>query len=451
MKKTEPQSIHQDASCKSATTASARAGLIYWPDRILGPPPGLTEINVVCWGLFIACFLLPLFFSVKSHLKTGPIGDFVYFYGDGRLANEYAATRLYDYALQLKVFDEIDPTRGSLYGPSPYPPFVALFFGLFARLPARVAYMLWFVTSLAFYTIGVGVIVREIFPVNRLRRSLIFCFALAFPPFLFNTLVSGQLSSVAVCSIGVGIVNDRRARPFQSGLALSLLAYKPTLLVVILPMLLLSRKFKLLSGLLTGASILCLFTTVVDGAQIWRSYLRFLRFFERVSNTSGILKRWMFVDLYSFSYPFVHWLPKWTNVILLCVVISMALWLATLWRKAANGSRPSQTLAWANALTWTLLLNAYVPIYDSILVVIAIVLTFGALIELGLMIQTVWTILLSMVIFVVSWKTVAIAEKHGIQLLTILLLFLGIWQLLLLHYTTRLALCTKLDGYPSNP
>lgn len=195
-------------------------------------------------------------FLIKSHLKAGPIGDFVYFYGDGRLANEYAATRLYDYALQLKIFDEIDPTRGTLYGPSPYPPFVALFFGLFARLPARIAYMSWILASLTFYTTGIVVIAREFFPGDRLRRSLILCFALAFPPFLFNTLVSGQLSSVAVCSIGVGIVYDRRAKPFQSGLALSLLAYKPTLLLVIFPMLLLSRKFRLISGLFTGASIL---------------------------------------------------------------------------------------------------------------------------------------------------------------------------------------------------
>jgi hypothetical protein len=135
-------------------------------------------------------------------------------------------------------------------------------------------------------------------------------------------------------------------------------------------------------------------------------------------------------------------------LIFFCAVTLVGLWLAVLLWKAANGSRPAQTLAWANALTWTLLLNAYVPIYDSILVVIAIVLTLGALTELGLIAQTVWTILLTMLVFAVSWKTVAIAEKHGIQLLTILLLFLGIWQLLLLRYATRQDLCTKMMAAP---
>ena len=47
-----------------------------------------------------------------------------------------------DYSLQQKIFNGINPAPGEgFYGPSPYPPFVALFFSLFARLPFNWALM----------------------------------------------------------------------------------------------------------------------------------------------------------------------------------------------------------------------------------------------------------------------------------------------------------------------
>lgn len=403
-----------------------------WPKKILGPAPGLKEINVVLWGLFLACLAGPLLFQVWSRLKVGPVGDFVYFYGDGRIANEFPPLRLYDYGLQVKVFDEIDPARGDLYGPSPYPPFVALFFGLIARLPYRPAYILWFAISLSLYLIGVRSILREVFPNDRIRSSLALCLALAFPPFIVNTLVSGQISSLAVCAFGLGMANER-SRPFRSGLALSLLTYKPTLLLVVLPMLLLRRRMRSLSGFATGAFALLLVTTAIDGFKIWPAYLDFLNFFRRISQMSGMLKRWEFVDLTSFSSLSLQRAPAPVHLILLAALIGVTLWMGVLLWKTTGGNKPVSQLAWAAVLTWTLLLNIYVPMYDCILVVPAAVLTVGALHELRSRKAICWTILLSVSILAISWKSEAIAKTHKIQWLTILILVLGLFQLLFLH------------------
>jgi hypothetical protein len=154
-----------------------------WPSRILGPTPGLKEMNLVCWGVFAALlvtrFCYPLWIQFRTGVGSFHIrpADFIYFYGIGRIANEYPLARLYDYNLQLKTFNEIYALHDGAYGPSPYPPFVALFFGPFARVPFVPAFFLWASVSLALYLAGIAATVKGIFPGERLKVSLIFCFA----------------------------------------------------------------------------------------------------------------------------------------------------------------------------------------------------------------------------------------------------------------------------------
>jgi uncharacterized membrane protein len=105
--------------------------------------------------------------------------------------------------------------------------------------------------------------------------------------------------------------------------------------------------------------------------------------------------------------------------------------------KSAAGERPEQYLAWAVTLTWTLLLNVYVPTYDSVLVAIAVILTLGALRDMAWSTASGWIIFLSVLIFLSSWVTEAIAQRHGIQLLSILIAVLGFAQLYLLHQLVR--------------
>jgi hypothetical protein len=94
-----------------------------------------------------------------------------------------------------------------------------------------------------------------------------------------------------------------------------------------------------------------------------------------------------------------------------------------------------------------LLLNVYVPVYDSVLAPIAVVLTLGALRELKWSVVTGWTISLSILIFVASWETDAIAQNYRIQPLTILLAILGLWQLYLLRRVIGRELPQTVPGF----
>ncbi len=418
---------------------------IHWPYRILGPLLDLKGMNVLCWSMFVAFLVAPLFVNLWVQFKSGSgsirkfDSDFVYFYGMGNLMNEYPSVNPYDYQLQQKIFNQIYPAHRAIYGPSPYPPYVALFFRPFARVSFESAYLLWMGVSLALYIAGVAAAVKAALPKKRLVLSLILCFALAFYPFVFGTLLNGQLASVAVFSVGLAVLQERHAKPFGSGLTLSILAYKPTLLLLLLPMLLLTRRFKTLFGFIFGTAILILVATAFSGIQIWPAYAHLLGHF---GHSTGLreqspLQLWKYVDIVSLSYAIPGGRSTTGEVILVCLTSAIVLGLVVLLWESVKGGRSAQYLAWAATLTWTLIVNVYVPIYDSVLLTVAFVLTVGALRDLDWSVATGWITGLSLLIFAVSWKTEAFAEGHGIQLLSIFIAALGFGQLVILYRVIR--------------
>jgi hypothetical protein len=294
--------------------------------------------------------------------------------------------------------------------------------------------------SLILYLAGIGAVVATFFPRQRLKGALIFCFALASRAFLMDTLFNGQLSSVAVFAAGLAVSLDRRARPLSSGLALAILAYKPTLLVIILPMLLLTRRFRTLAAFVAGTAVLLLATTAFAGIGIWSAYLRMLRFFGEMSGVNGhsVLRLWKYIDLNAFSSAIPGGRSTAGLAILACVICCVAAWLALLlWKSAAAGS-PAQSLAWAVTLTWTLLLNVYVPRYDSILAAISLILTLAALQALGWRKEWGRMVFLALMVFAATWITEEIARSCKVQILTIVLFVLGVAQLILLRRAIRL-------------
>jgi len=426
---------------------SPRTSFPSWPTRVLGPPPGLKELNVAAWAwlaaMLVQQFCVPLLLRIKAGAGLTHIfpSDFVYFYGIGHIANSYPLTRLYDYGLQLKTFNEIFPypLPEGAYGPSPYPPFVALFFSLIARVSVVPAFFLWAGVSLALYLAGIASAAKGSFPGERLKVALIFSLALSFCPFLLRTLATGQISTLAVFAVGLAVMLDRDSRQFSSGLALSIMAYKPTLLLLLIPMLLLTRRFKAFGGFITGSALLAAAATAFGGIQIWPAYVHFLSVFGQFVGFKGqsTYNLSLYVDVKSFVQAVSGGWSSAGMVLFISMSIAMAAWLAVLLWKSAKSGGPAQSLAWAATLTWTLLLNVYVPIYDSVLFVIAAVLTLGALRDLEWKAAMGRMSFLAVLIGVTSWELEKIALDKGIQFLPILLAVFGLGQLYILHRAVR--------------
>ncbi|MGC2162334.1 MAG: glycosyltransferase family 87 protein [Silvibacterium sp.] len=412
-----------------------------WRNRVLNPSAGLNESKLICWALFAvallfsSCVVYCIPASVSTDSSRHPHYDFVYFYGIGQIASRYPSDRIYDLHLQQQTFNTLAPIREGGYGPSPYPPFVALFFTPFAHLSIKSAYFLWMAISLSLYLVGVIATTRATFRDNWLALPLIMAFAVSFYPFIVSTLTSGQLASVAVCAVGLSLYQEEHGNPFRSGLALAVLAYKPTLLLLLLPMLLLTRRFRTLVGFAAGAVAIVLATTALAGIHVWAAYADMSRYFAHT--TASILLRWQYVDLHSSFVAVSGGGFRIGIALLICIIGASAIGLACLLWKSTTRNRSTQWLAWASTLTWTLLLNVYTPIYDSALIALAIILTLGALRHLGWSIASRWTKVMALIIFTVSWITESFARNHGIQLLTLMLLVFGVAQLLLLYRAIR--------------
>jgi len=432
------------AERKAADGAIEGKNRLRWPSEFLGPMPGLNELHLACWTLVIVFFILrfciPVWIQFKGGRGSIPLvpNDFTYFYGIGHIVNDYPAARLYDYGLQLQVFNDIYRPSTRAYGPSPYPPFVAVFFSLFAHFGFRLAFFLWMACSLFLYGVGIVAAVKDFFPNERIKVSLIFCFAVAFYPFFWGIFVNGQITSVAVGAVGLAVYLERRMRFIQSGLALSILAYKPTLLVLLIPMLLVTRRFRTLAGFATGVAALMLVGTAFGGLQIWPEYARLLSLFGQLTGMNGqsALLLYKYVDLNSFLQAIFGGRTVAATAILIAITITVTTAAAVLLWKSATGSKAAQSLAWAATITWTLLLNVYVPMYDSVLVVIAAMLTLGAVMELKWSGAVRWIVMVSALVFVVSWVTYDFAQAHQVQLLSIAFAILGVAQLYLLYRVT---------------
>lgn len=408
-----------------------------WPRGIGLSTPSLKDANYFAWLLFLALLAAPALVVLIYFSIQGKLGDFAYFYGDGILANQNHSANLYNWQAQQQVFQQLvhqQPGANSMPGPSPYPPFVALFFSLFAHLPAGIALLLWVAVSLTLYVTAVRAVLRSLFPCDTRLRSLLMCGSLAFPMFFINALANGQLSAIAVFAFGMAIASEKRIQPYRSGLSLSILVYKPTLLFVLLPMLLFTRRWKALAGFATGTSALTLVSTIFQGPEIWPAYWKFLQFFRHLTtvNSPPVFFHWQFIDFNSFCNGLWSSHPVVAAAVRTAAVLPLACILAVLFLRIPKANQQAQNLVWAATLCWTLLLNIYVPLYDGSLFVLAFLLTAGAVL-ITRQIETLRTIVwLGTAVFVAGFFSKDIAKARGFQILTLLIALFGLIQLFLL-------------------
>lgn len=102
------------------------------------------------------------------------------------------------------------------------------------------------------------------------------------------------------------------------------------------------------------------------------------------------------------------------------------------WWKNGFKTQSEQSVAWAVTITWTLVLNLYVGIYDSTLVVLSLLLTTDVIYRRAaikqMKLQASYKLIV-LLVYVVPWITQPIARLTHIQIYTLVLAFLGIWQL----------------------
>ena len=171
-----------------------------------------------------------------------------------------------------------------------------------ARLPYPWAFAVWLVISLTLYLFGLVLTLRglNLSPADRLTALLL---ALSFEPFVMETWLGGQLSAVGFCCLAGCVALDRQGRPFAAGLVLGLCGYKPTLLVVLFPVLLAARRFRTLAGLAVTGLALAGLTCAAVGWEGITAFVERVTGFTRHRDGAGPLELPLtkFIDLNAFT------------------------------------------------------------------------------------------------------------------------------------------------------
>jgi len=339
-------------------------------------------------------------------------GDYAAFYVAGKILNADSASQLYDRALQNKLFHELLPAAAPSESlPFAYPPFIALLFRPLAWLSYRWSYAAWLVISGALYFAGVWLATRRL-PAEYRGPALLL--ALAFEPLIMEGWIGGQLSALGLWAICLGLERDRRDQTFSAGLAFGICLYKPTLLVWLLPALIVGRQWRMLLGMtVTGIALACVSWLVVGGSAC-RAYTDILGDYLRMTaGTPTMFRIWKFIDLRSFFDQLFHSSISW--------------WLTSIagagaaWVLLQGWMRPNRRreLLWAATLTATIVVNVYVGIYDSVLVIPSLM-----LVPLKPAAVLIW---------IVPWFSQTVAAATGLQPYTLVLAGLFIYQLVLLR------------------
>jgi len=380
-----------------------------WIERVIGPLPGAKEARAfgVC-GIAIALIAcgLSLYYGFKGEAFLGrPMGgDFVQFYAAGQVLNQHQPEKLFDPPYFSAVQHEILPTMAStqwlIFG---NPPCIAALFRPLALLTYRRAYCVWLVFSASLYLSGLLILFKGRFGFTGL------VLALSTPMFTLETWIGGQVSVFGFFIFAVCVRLFEEQKYFLAGLALGLAAYKPSLLVIPAAMFLAGRCWRMLAGVAISASLVvaaCFAAAGIDGMKLWLNTLRVFRFMA--TDDQSILRRSKYVDLNSFFM--ILGGPK---IAAFVIVAGALIVLAWTWFKSFEDRR----LLFAATIAATLILNVYVPVYDTPVLISALVLIPDSK-ELR-----AWLLLFCLV----PWLTQSAGDFLHVQILTIVIAGFSYW------------------------
>ncbi len=308
--------------------------------------------------------------------------DFAEFYVAGKILNEHAPPALYDLNLQTKLFRELH-REGEATLWFACAPHLALAFRPFALFPYRVAYLLWILTATGLYAIGLRTLYPFLAHLRKDQRQAAILLAISFWPFAGWTLHGGQIGVLAFTICACAARLDLDGRRFWAGLALAGLLYKPSLAMLLVPLMLVRWNLRLIAGFAAGALATVATICIFLGSSVLRSYWGVLSMYQHFASSGySPWENWpLLIDGNHFIRRIVDTHGPFTVILVAAVLMPPFVWLAANWRSYDSSGPDRQRLLWAAALTWTLVINGYATTYDSLIVVAAAFLAASVLYE----------------------------------------------------------------------
>jgi alpha-1,2-mannosyltransferase len=291
--------------------------------------------------------------------------DYIQFYVMGTQAREGQTESLYDtQAIAATARRSIAPNLDYHPARNPYGPQIALIFSPLSALPFLKSLAVFSTVSSVAYAFAIWLLWRH--SPGLTGESVSMALLAAACPAVLSTLRFGQISNLTLLAPALAVAVLAAGRPLLAGAALGLLAYKPQLLIIFAPVLVLARDWRCLLGLgITAMGQLAVAWETTGGKAV-RDYVGTLYdvalhpelvmlYPENSHSVRGCLR------LLGVSQGAATW------VVILLVLLAVPP-LARFWRSGA----PPVARIGLLVLT-TLLLAPHVLTYDLLLLVIPIV------------------------------------------------------------------------------
>lgn len=339
------------------------------------------RVRFVCATVIVmAAVMLAVGFVTAEQGQTvfGPqLGaDYAQFYVAGTLLNSTRPARLYDLSLQDKIYHQQFPTvPQGISLPCLHAPFFAVLMRPFALLPYKWSYGVWLIVGMALYTAGLRLLWRSTQLGPEYDFPTTWLVSVSFLPLLAVSWMGGQSSAVGFFSICMASFLQRRGNAFLGGVVLSLCLYKPTLPALVLPLLVVGRRYRMLTGFATGASCLAGVSVLAVGFEGCRRYVEVLLDYARFRQSAPTAFRpWMYVDALSLTRSINGASRWWGSALLAALMGAVLILLIRVWWRSERGWSDSYQLSWSCAWTWTPLLSGYFGMYDTVVIIPAVLL-----------------------------------------------------------------------------
>jgi hypothetical protein len=336
---------------------------------------GKLRLVLVLYLLGMVVVHAAVLWRVRQPILRG-YGDFAAFYTAGKLLQEGHAAGVYDPHLQWKAQQKFASTVSIRLGPLPYvrPPFEALLFLPFAYLSYPAACVIWMVLKLI-ALFAIPFVLRPAMTGNRLISvPLLGLLSLGLFPVAFD-LLQGQDSILVLLIFSLALVFLQRGAEFRSGMFLALGLIKFHLVIPIFLVFLLRRKWNVVLGFVSTASVLFFISICLVG---WRGMFAYPKYLLNLNRTSalGMIKPQSmpnFRGLISGSLA-IDSLPQWTIWMLLTILGLGIFFTARTWRIARVRDSRVTAAGFSFAIAVTIVTSYYAYSYDMILLLLPIVL-----------------------------------------------------------------------------
>ncbi|MBU3947291.1 MAG: DUF2029 domain-containing protein [Proteobacteria bacterium] len=424
--------------------ALTRKFWLVFSDRYLNPPfIRFTTITIIIIGvlnLFVAFYTSA---GGQNVYGSWSGGDYSCFYIAGKILNNNPS-KLYDFRLQNELLHSLLP-KISPTEQLPYvnPPFFAIIFKPLSCLPYMLSYFLWVLISVIIYILAFKLFWKTLESMPPETAKLALLLALSFEPFFMENLFGGNSSVIGFFAFALYLYFGYFKKDLLSGFSLGILLYKPTFLIVILPMLLIARRIKILLGF-GICSIIVIFVSVLTVG--FDTCIEYMRFIFGVSATAlrseEIFRTWKYIDVFSFSRLLFGTISPAGLILIGTASFVPILFLLKLWWKKNSLNKSSQDLLTASAITLTIIINMHFAIYDSVILVISILLTVDVLYHNIITQKSVELApgfkALLLLIYISPWISQHMARILGFQLFSLAIAILGIYQISLARTYSRI-------------